>query len=120
MHIFWKPEDLMEEVVDEKRKLERFSLQLLSRLSVKSGDRGQDSIELLTRNISSGGAFIQTSRPFKVGTRLDIEVIFPLDRIKKVEGEMACMKVNGSVIRSDTEGMAISFDKDYQILPLHH
>ena len=110
----------MREVVDEKRKMERFSLQLLARLSVKGGDGDRDSIELLTRNISAGGAFIQIDRPFKVGTQLDIEVIFPLDRIKKVEGEMAFIKVNGSVIRSDTEGMAIIFDEDYQILPLHH
>lgn len=110
----------MREVIDEKRKMERFSLQLLARFSVKGGDGGRDSIELLTRNISAGGAFIQTHSPFKVGTRLNIEVIFPLDRIKKVEGEMAFIKVNGSVIRSETQGMAICFDEDYQILPLHH
>ena len=74
---------MMREVIDEKRKMERFSLQLLARLSVKGGDEGRDSIELLTRNISAGGAFIQIDRPFKVGTRLDIEA--ELDGGRKVD-----------------------------------
>jgi hypothetical protein len=104
--------------MNERRKMERFSLQLLARVSVRGEGEGQHDIELLTKNISAGGAFIQTPGSLPIGTRLNIEVLLPIGEIKKVKGEMALIKVTGSVIRIDEKGMAISFDEDYQILPL--
>ena len=102
----------------EKRAMERFNLQLLASISLLGEEREQKAIELLTKNISAGGAFFETDLPLAVGTRLEIEVILPLRETKGVEGDKALMRVVGSIIRSDEKGMAICFDKDYQILPL--
>jgi len=104
--------------MNERRKMERFTLQLLARVSVRGEDQDQPAIEILTKNVSAGGAFIHTPGPLSVGTQLNIEVLLPIGEIKKVKGEMAFIKVSGSVIRTDEKGMAISFDEDYQILPL--
>ena len=104
--------------MSEKRKMERFTLQLMARVSVQGLDEDKQVIEFLTKNISAGGAFIQTPGPLHVGTQLNIEVLLPIGEIKKVKGEMALIKVTGSVIRTDEKGMAISFDEDYRILPL--
>ena len=105
-------------MITEKRALERFSLQLLTSVAIFAEDRDQEGIELLTRNISSGGAFFEAPHSLSVGTRVKIEVILPLWEIKSIEGDKALIKVTGSIIRADEKGMAMCFDKDYQILPL--
>jgi hypothetical protein len=47
-----------------------------------------------------------------------MDLILPLDRLKKLEGKRACIKVNGKVLRTGSEGMAIRFNKRYKIVPL--
>ena len=102
----------------ENRAMERFSLQLLARVSLLGEEQDQEAIELLTRNVSAGGAFFETDHPLPVGTKLKIELILPLKKIKKVKGEKALVRIIGSIVRTESKGMAMSFDKDYQILPL--
>ena len=100
----------------ERRILERFDLRLRTRIS-KKGNPNREVIELVTRNISSGGAFLETDHSLPVGTEFEIEVLLPL--VKKSGGNVATtsIKVNGSTIRSDDKGMAVCFDEDYKILP---
>ena len=102
----------------ENRAMERFSLQLLARVSLLGEEQDQEAIELLTRNVSAGGAFFETDHPLPVGTKLKIELILPLKKIKKVKGDKALLKIIGSIVRTESKGMAMSFDKDYQIVPL--
>ena len=102
----------------ENRAMERFSLQLLARVSLLGEEQDQEAIELLTRNVSAGGAFFETDHPLPVGTKLKIELILPLKKIKKVKGEKALVRIIGSIVRTESKGMAMSFDKDYQIVPL--
>ena len=108
----------MRAMIAEKRTLERFSLQLLASVSIFAEDRDQEAIDLLTRNISSGGAFFETAHRLSVGSRVKIEIILPLWEIKSIEGDKALIKVTGSIIRTDEKGMAMCFDKGYQILSL--
>ena len=100
----------------ERRILERFDLRLRTRIS-KNENPNQEVIELVTRDISSAGLFLETDHSLPVGTEFEIEVLLPL--VKKSGGNVATtsIKVNGSTIRSDDKGMAVCFDEDYKILP---
>jgi len=97
--------------------MQRFTLEVPARISFAVNPQ-QKWIELLTSNISAGGAFFKTDDPLPVGTELTMEVLLPLNGIKKVKGEKSSVKLTGSIIRSEEKGMAVCFDEEYQILPL--
>ncbi|MDO9514872.1 MAG: PilZ domain-containing protein [Syntrophales bacterium] len=101
-----------------KRKLERFSLELPARIFVDGEGEEADFLDAVTSDISAGGAFFHTDTPLPVGTEMYVDLILPLDELKKIEGKRANIKVKGSVIRTGARGMAISFDKKYRIVPM--
>lgn len=91
----------------ERRKLERFDLQLPAEIEV---ERGKKHIRnLFTKNICAGGAFFETLDPLPLDTRVKIDLVAPT-RVQII--------VVGSVCRSEPGGMAIRFDKEYKLLPL--
>jgi len=101
----------------EKRNLTRFELELPARLTlIKHPD--PTALELITSDVCAGGAYFQTDRPLPVGTELNVEIVLPLDELKKIEGKKAHIKVSGSVIRINEQGMAIRFEPDFVIQPL--
>jgi Tfp pilus assembly protein PilZ len=101
----------------EQRSMERFSLELKARVSLKSNDRDRKWIDVLTRNICAGGSFLRTRQPFPLGTRVNVEVFLPLKE-KKFSLKDSLIKISGVVIRTEEAGMALRFDDEYQILPL--
>ncbi|UCB50191.1 MAG: hypothetical protein JSW56_04785 [Deltaproteobacteria bacterium] len=97
--------------------MERFSLELKTRVSLKSNDRDRKWVNVLTSNICAGGTFLLTRQPFPVGTRVNLEVFLPL-REKKSSLKNSLIIISGVVIRSEEAGMALRFDDEYRILPL--
>ena len=101
----------------EKRRVDRFSLQLKASVSINDEDGKQRSIKVMTGDISSGGAFFRTNTPFSVGTDVKMDLILPSDKFKKLGGKRSRINVSGSVIRTNALGMAVCFDKKYRIEP---
>ena len=101
----------------ERRKMERFSLELPTSLSVVNSGKKQETLEILTRNVCAGGAFFKTGKPLFIGTDLKINLIISLDRIKHLKGQRSRIDVSGSVIRTEDQGMAVCFGKRYRIEP---
>jgi Tfp pilus assembly protein PilZ len=101
----------------EKRKVDRFSLELQALLSINDENEKHRSIEVMTGDICSGGAFFRTNTPFSVGTNVKIDLTLPSDKFKKLGGKRSRINVSGSVIRTNTLGMAVCFDKKYRIEP---
>ena len=101
----------------DRRKTERFSLELPTYLSIADKYIKRESLEIITSNISSGGAFFKTEKPLPVGTDVKIDLIIPLDKLNKLKGKKSRIDVSGSVIRTNKNGMAICFDKRYKITP---
>jgi hypothetical protein len=106
--------------MEEKRKLPRFNLQFPTRIEVLDGDRSSETrtINLITRNICSDGAFLKTGDPLPEGTRVKIQVFFSFAESKLSAGASSLIKAEGVVERSDPEGMAVRFRKNYRIVPL--
>jgi len=101
----------------ERRRLERFDLVLPAEIEFINEHREERMINLLTTNICSGGAYFYTNQPLPEGTQVKIDLVLPLDKLRKLKKEhkKAFIKVTGKVLRTESEGMAICFDKDYQI-----
>ena len=100
---------------ENRRVNERFELSFPATLTF-----GQDgaSAELTTRDISAGGAFLHSSQVFTEGTRVKIEIVLSNETLKKLTGYESCVKVQGTVVRSEPGGVAVSFDGEETIIPL--
>ena len=58
----------------EKRKMERFDLELPALLSITDKSRKQRAAEFMISNICSGGAFFKTDKPLSVGTDVKMDL----------------------------------------------
>ena len=103
--------------MEDRRKYERFQLELPARLEINSSQT-TEMFELQTRNISSAGAFLNTTGKFRVGARCQLELIVTSKRIKELTGLNGLIKVDGTIVRSTSEGVAVCFDGECQILCL--
>jgi hypothetical protein len=104
----------------ERRRLGRFRLEIPAKIEMVGSEWGKTKRDLRTSNISSGGAFFHTKQPLPEGSPVKIDLILPLEKLKglKNDHKQAYIKVTGKVLRSESKGMAISFDQDYVIHPL--
>jgi hypothetical protein len=104
--------------LEEKRALQRFDLEIPAKIQSTTSDQEKRLLNLLTSNICSGGAYFDTTKPLPEGTRVKIDLVLPLDRLKRLEDgcKQAYIKITGRVLRSGSKGMAICFDEDYQLV----
>jgi CheY-like chemotaxis protein len=91
-------------MVDEKRN-QRTNLRKHSRYECLVGvayDIGDWTYQCYLRDISEGGAYIETEQPIKVGQRLVLSLSSPVLERRSVIG--------GTVVRRDTAGIGICFE----------
>jgi len=103
--------------MEERREFERFDLELPGRVEVEATGQKDEPSSLKTSNISAGGAFFHTERPLSEGTRLCLNLILVVEKLKKLTGSQCQIKVNGTVVRFEEKGMAIRFQRDYEMMP---
>ena len=102
-----------------KRRLERFDLELPAKMRVVGETtKSSEYLELQTTDISSGGAFFYTDKKVPVGTEVKIDFFLSLEELKKMSGKHVKINISGSVVRSDGQGMAVSFSDRYEITPM--
>jgi hypothetical protein len=101
----------------EKRKMERFDLEISAWLYVMSGGNNQELFEYKTKNICAGGAYFDTDSPLAVGTDVQAKITLPMNKFKELGGGHSQIDVSGSVVRADEQGMAVCFDNKYMISP---
>ena len=102
----------------EKRKVERFNLHIETILNVQNEAIMDKAPILLTRDISCTGAFLTTSNPLPIDTRVDLDFLLnqnELDSGSPKEDARINISTSGKVIRTDEQGMAVEFDKLYKV-----
>ena len=104
-------------IESDRRKMERFDLELPAKFTWTEKDNEHESIELMSSNICSDGAFFKTNKPLTVGTNVKLAVILPLNKFKNVKCKKSHIHLSGSVIRTNHRGMAIRLGKKYEIVP---
>ena len=102
----------------EKRKLTRFTLEVPAKIQVVDSADRSETLDLRSSNICAGGAFFPTKQALPRGTDVKLALRLPLDRLKDlVDFKRVRVEVDGTVVRSESKGMAISFSRHYQIVP---
>ena len=102
--------------MEDRRTLRRFNLKLACRIWAHNRHGGQDHYEVVTDNISSGGAYFATYSPFRVGTRLNIRIMIQRSNRSGPCSDRSCVSICGEVVRTDASGVAVEFDDQYLIL----
>ena len=87
-------------VEKEKRILERFDLKIPAKIEAGNSEQEEEKLDLMTKDICSGGAFFYTTQPLAKGTNVKIDLILPLNRIKELNGdnEKAYIEITGTVL----------------------
>jgi c-di-GMP-binding flagellar brake protein YcgR len=101
----------------ERRRYERFSLRLAATIRLINDDKNRDSevFDPYTQNICAGGAFLPTSHPVPKGKQVEIDLVLNVIRPQGLTKKKAHIRVKGKVIRTDSTGIAVCFDKHYRI-----
>ena len=96
----------------ERRLYKRHSVKLPSRIEAILPSGKKKTLNLETKDISIGGAFIYTreSSSFPEGTRFNIDLTIPRDSDKELTVIKNLMECNGTLVRSTPEGIAIHCD----------
>lgn len=115
----------------DRRIQQRFSLDIQVRLSTADDSAGKALTEETTAaNISSGGAFVTTTRQIPLASRVYLAFLVDYDQLKKLRfilsldtlqsfsGQKIWVKATGVVIRREEHGLGIIFDQDYQLSPM--
>jgi len=106
------------DLVYERRRLERFDLQVPAKIEVLSSPDTASILELLTKDICAGGAYFPTKTALASGTKVKLDILLPVRNVNSLsDNTRGLIKVNGTVIRSGPAGMAIGFDTGYLITP---
>ena len=101
----------------EKRKVERFDLNLEAFVLVVGESSDKKPSRLMTRDVSMNGAYLLTPEPLPIGTKVNVDVILSLGSLAPSETRNALIQASGAVLRTDSEGMAIRFDENSKFLP---
>jgi hypothetical protein len=117
-------------VEEERRGQERFSFRLQTKIMAESGTGITPLLEFVTADVSASGAFIETSRPLPIASKVRMEFFLSLEELARLrfllakeslkvwQSERAWVIATGVVIRAEQSGVAVIFDQNYQISPI--
>ena len=115
----------------EQRDRKRFSLNLEAKVVYRRAAKDALTINTVTANISSSGAFLKTLHPFPMASQIQInfyinyedlkklKFILSLDSLRRISGGKIWVTTTGVVVRQEDDGVAIIFDTDYQLKPMN-
>jgi hypothetical protein len=105
--------------MQERRIYERHIVILPTKLETILTPGEKKVFDVETRNISIGGVFIYSKNLsiFQEGRRVIIDFTIPSGNFFKYLADMkSIMECTGSVVRSTSEGIAIQFDEECEIM----
>ena len=108
--------------MEERRKLERFQLHVPAKIELTNESGHHETLQLETKDISADGAFFESSKPIIEGADVRLEMILTVDKLQDLIGvhKKVELKLQGHVIRSDSDGVAVLFNRKYHIRALNH
>ncbi len=101
-----------------KRKAVRFPLDIEARLEAVDADGSPITVEGRTRDVSSAGAFVLSPRRLGVNVRVHVDLFLFAERLKRFMTRPSVkVSLSGEVLRADPEGMAVRFNRKFDIEP---
>ncbi len=98
----------------DKRKIERFEIELPARMETNSPNRKQ-VFDIVTKNISASGAFVITNSSISKGLRIKINLTLQNRKLAELTGSQSLIECEGCIVRVAPTGVAVCFDKACQI-----
>jgi len=89
-----------------RRQDERKRARVKARVSAKGSG---ESVSGFTRDLSRGGVFVQTRKPFAPGTPIKVELLYPDDQIELEGVVVRALRLPGHLQGSQASGMGIRF-----------
>jgi hypothetical protein len=104
----------------EKRRLERFNLEVPATASITVDGVVEEKLDLMTRDVCSDGAYFKTAHTLPIGTEMEINLVLPIDKLKAipVNCEKVMVRLSGKVLRIESDGVGVCFDETFDIRPL--
>ncbi|BCA81136.1 PilZ domain-containing protein [Desulfuromonas sp. AOP6] len=100
----------------EQRVFERFEMQMPALIMPQSSNDSPRPLFLLTRDISSGGAYFHTGASFCEKEAVQIEMLIRISLAEK-EIHHLYLVTNGEVTRQESSGVAVRFTGEYRLKP---
>ena len=101
--------------MSDNRLMQRFQIAIPAHIKPQSGPAAEKGIDLFSRDVCSGGAFFPTTEPLEVGTRVLVRMLLLPHHTAAPTGKTAEISLAGTILRIETEGMAVRFDSSYKI-----
>jgi len=104
--------------MEERRKFERFDLNVPTRVEIPAKKGRGKKLALETNNLSAGGILLKTATPpLPEGVPVKVEIFLHFEELKTPEDPEGTLIItaSGSVQRSGQEGTAICLNDDYDI-----
>ena len=98
----------------ERRKYRRAIIELPVGLEIIQPGK-QTVVYLVTRDISFSGTFIHALTSFPKGTRFILDFTLPSDYPEELKDIKRLKNCTGKMVRSDSDGIAIQFDRECQV-----
>ena len=98
----------------ERRLHKRLNIPLPVRVNAMNGGVLM-ALDLETKDISYSGTFIPTLTSFPEETRFILDFTIPSDNLKDFKNVDSLIGCKGTMVRSDSNGIAIQFDEECQI-----
>ena len=61
-----------------------------------------------------------TDQKIPEGTQIKLDFVLPSGHLRDISGAYGYVKISGTVLRSDNDGFAVSFNRSYKIIPYKH
>jgi c-di-GMP-binding flagellar brake protein YcgR len=106
--------------MDERRRIERFHLEVPARIKSIDDEKAGKHVAFTTRDISSSGAFLFTDEAVAEGACVRLEFVLPVEKFRQLLGSQTkvSISVSGRVVRKDEHGIAVLFNRKYEIKAL--
>ncbi len=103
----------------ENRRLMRFDLEIPVRVDHICQIGTEEDDFLLSRDLSGDGAFVFTKNPLPVNAMVRLNLIMDIKSLgDPAQRQYSLIKVQGTVNRSESAGMAICFGNEFKISPI--
>lgn len=100
-----------------KRIQERLEIEINAYITYQNPDGAAQSIQLSTKNLSTGGALFPADDALRIGQDVNIDLFLPLEYLRNLGGKTVLIKAAGKVVRKEKEGVAVAFDNNRVVLP---
>jgi hypothetical protein len=101
----------------DRRRLARFELRLPAALSWVDENQKERTRSLFTKDVSAGGAFLYSTEPLPPGTSVRLLLALTNEKLRALTGTQGSIRVEGEVLRAQTDGMAVRFSKTAWLSP---